>query len=113
MLHRRSFHHFREGRFGLAQCDAILRTFGTGNSRLDGSQIQFQSVIEEWRGRFVGAEQHLLLAVGFDESDLFRRTRRELQVRERFLIHRKEAHRCPVFGGHVGNRGTVGNAKCG
>ncbi len=113
MLGRSSFHDFRERSLGLAQRDAILRTLGAGDSGFDRSQIQLQRVVEEWRGRLIGAEEHLLLAIGFDESDLFGRARGELQISECFRINREEAHCRAILGGHVGNRGAVGNAQRG
>ena len=64
-------------------------------------------------GRRVGAEQALLLAVGFDQRDLFVRATGELEIRERFGIDGEEAHGRAVFGRHVGDGGAIGNAEAG
>ena len=94
----------------MPQRNAILRTLRSGDRGLDGSEVQLECVIEE-RGRcLVGAEEHLLFAVGFDESDLFGRSGGELQISERFRIHGEEAHCCAIFGGHIGNGGAIGHA---
>ncbi len=97
--------------FALRQRDAVLRALRAGDGGLDGGEIEFELVGERGIGRRVGAEEALLLAVGFDERDLFVRAAGEAEIRERFGIDGEEAHRRAVFGRHVGDGGAVGNAE--
>src|SRR5260370_7697557 len=71
VLRGRAFDHFSEGRFGVAQRDAILRALRSGDGGLDGAEIEFELVAEKRIGRSVGAEQRLFLAVAFDNPDFF------------------------------------------
>src|SRR6202158_3219407 len=98
MFLRRAFDNFGEGRFCVAQRDAILRALGSGDSGLDSAEIEFELVAENWIRRGVGAEERLFLAVGFDKRDLFVRASGELEMGERFGINRKEPHGRAIFG---------------
>ena len=110
VLCRRAFYNFRKGALGLPQRHAILRPLRAGDRRLDGAKVQLQGVGERGIGRLIGAEQALFLRVRFHQCDLFVRPRGELQVGQRFGINREKAHRCAVFGRHVGDGCAIGNA---
>ena len=58
-------------------------------------------------------EQALLLHVRLDELHLVRRATGELEVAQRLLIHREDAHRGAVFGGHVADGRAVGERQGG
>ena len=61
----------------------------------------------------LGPEEPLLFQIGFDQPDVFRRAVRELEVLQGLLIDGEKAHRGPVFRGHVGDRGAVGQRQIG
>lgn len=113
VLGRQAFHNFCERRFCLAKRHAILRAFRTGDGGLDAAKVQFERVIKERRRRLVRAEKHLLLAISFHESNLFRLPPSKSQISECLRIDREKAHGRAVFRGHVGDSGAVGNAQAG
>ena len=100
-----------EGRFHVAQQNAILRALGTCHARLHVRQVEFQHVGEYRIGRVVGAEQALFLGVALDQRDLLFAASGAAHVAERFVIDREEAHCRAVFGRHVGDGRAVGQAQ--
>src|SRR5882724_4805397 len=98
MLVRRSFHDFRKGSLRLSQRHAVLRPLRPGHGRLNGSEVQFQCVVEEWRRSCVRAEKHLLLAVGLDKSNMFLRPPGEMQIGQRLRVTGKKPIVAPYSG---------------
>src|SRR4029077_11345803 len=107
----RAFDNFGEGRFGVAQRDAILRALGSGDGGLDGAEIELELVAEKGISSGIGPEQRLFLAVGFHERDLFVRAAGELEVGKRLGIDGEKTHGRAIFGSHVGDSGAIGNAE--
>ena len=103
----------KEGGFDLADGETILRAFGSGDTRLEGGEIELDHLVERrFRGIF-GAEQALSLAVFFHEFDLFVRAAGFAQVAKGLFINREIPHRRAVFRRHVGNRRAVGERQAG
>ncbi len=87
--------------------DPVLRALRPGEARLDGREVEVERGEELRVGRLVGAEESLRLRVALDELDGRLVAARAAEVAKRLLVHRKEAHRGAVLGGHVGNRRAV------
>src|ERR1700693_5246791 len=108
---RHAFDNFCEGVFRIAERHAILRPLWTGHSGLYRTEIKLQRAVEVRSGSRVGAEEHLLFAVSFDERYLRSRPRCETQIVECLGIDGKETHGGAVFRGHVSDSGAMGNTQ--
>src|SRR5207302_4260614 len=73
---REALPNFRQG-------DPVLRPLGAGHRRFRRRQVELQHLAEGRRGRVVGPEERMLLAVGLDQPDLLLVAARHLQVLER------------------------------
>ena len=95
-----------EARLHVAQRDAILRAFGTGDAGLNRCKVQLERVAVDRLGRVIGAEQPLGFAVGLGEPGLIP-TVRTFEIAQRFGIDREESDRGAVFGSHVRDGGAI------
>src|SRR5882762_468861 len=62
---RRAFHYFSERGFCVAQRDAILRALWPGYGGLNGAEIEFELVAEDWIDSGIRAEERLFFAIRF------------------------------------------------
>ncbi len=88
-----------------------MRAARSRQIRLDVREIEFEHVAKDRIRRTVRAEHPLRFRIGFDERDLLRAPPRELEIRERLLVDRKDRDRRPVFGRHVADRHPVAHAQ--
>ena len=96
----------------LSQRDAVLRSTWAGHAGHDAAEVELEELVE--LGRRPGQPPQALLArVPLDELDLGGRASGQAQIGERLLVDREDARRGTVLGGHVGERGAVGQAERG
>ena len=88
--------------------DAVLGAFGACDAWSNGAEIQFDKG-REVDGVFFGGDAEKILGaiVVFNELDEFLRASGTLEVSESFLIDGEVAHGGSVFGGHVGDGGSI------
>ncbi len=100
-----------EGLLEIVQVDPVLRPLRPGHARLDIGEVEFEidGVIDLPLARH--PEHPLRLEVVFKRGALFFGAPRGGEIADRLGIHREEAHRRPVLGGHVGDRGAVGQRE--
>ena len=100
----------REGVARLAQRDPVLRPSRPGDRRLDGGEVELDDL--RVRRLLVGVVPEAVLpAVRLDEGDVVVAATGEAEVAERLLVDREEAARGAVLGGHVPDRGAVGERQ--
>ena len=107
-LGRRRGERFGEGPLHLHERHAVLRPLRAGEARHHAPQVERQPLGELGDRGSGGAKHPLLLHVPLDERHLLGRPAGEPQVGQGLVVHGEEAHRGPVLGGHVGDRGPVG-----
>ncbi len=100
-----------ERRLGVGQPDPILGPLGPGQAGLDGGQVEFQDVGVRRLGHPDGVEQPLGLGVGLDQVDQLAGAAREFEVADRLGVDREDPAGGAIFGGHVGDRGPVGQGE--
>ena len=92
--------------------DAVLRTLRSSDAGLDGGDIEFDNLAEFQCIHFRrDAPQALGLVVIFHCLAEFFRAAGATQVAGGDFINAEKAHRRTVFGSHVRDRGTVGQAE--
>ena len=100
------FHLPREGRFRLRQRDEVLRPLGAGNGGHNGAHVQLQRVCID--GRVVcSAPQTVGLGIGLHQCDAVLIPAGVAQVAQGLSVDGEKAAGRAVFGGHVGDGGTV------
>ena len=98
---------------GLLDEHAVLRALRAGDGRLDGAEVELESVGVLGVGRLVGAVQALLLGVGLNEGDLVVGTAGEAEVLDRLVVDRENADGGAELGAHVAERRAVGERQAG
>ncbi len=88
-------------RFRRRERDAVMRTLGPGQARLNPAEVEFQPVAVLGLRRVLVVEQALLLAVRLDQRNLLRRAPGHAQEIERFLVNGKNAAGRAVLRRHV------------
>ena len=106
-----AFERLREARLHVGERHAILRPARPREIRHDGAEVEFERIAEDRIERFVGSEEPLRARVRFDEIDLLGGAARELQVRERVRVDRKDRDRRAVLRRHVPDRYAIGHAE--
>ena len=104
---------FREFPWYLAEAHAILRAPRPRHTRLHGREVQLERVGINRLRRVGRVEEPLFLHIGFDQLDLLARPSRELEIAQRLLVDREDPDRRAVLGGHVADRGAVGERQGG
>ena len=100
--------------FHLGNGDSVVGSFGAGEAGLDFAQIQLKDI-----GEFdvifgsVVSEEALTFEGFFDHLHSLGTSVGQSEIVERFGIGREVAHGCTVFGGHVGDGGSVGKTQGG
>src|SRR5207237_2931637 len=92
------------------QGHTILRTLGSGNARLDSTQIQVEHFVEQRLRVCVGSEQTLLSGVSLDQIDK-RAPTRQLQIAQRVRIDWEQRRGRAEFRWHVRECGPVGDGE--
>ena len=85
--------------------------FGPGQARRDGAEVEADDLAVVDLAGARHAVQALRLEVGLEELDLARRAAGALEVLDRLVVDREEAHRRAVLGRHVGHRRAVGHRQ--
>src|SRR5690242_14113838 len=93
------------------QGHTILRTARSGETRFYGRQVERERVRELRLGRVGREKESLLPGVRLHQGYLILRPPRELQVLERFRVHRENAAGGTVLRGHVADRRAVGEGQ--
>ena len=88
--------------------DTVLRPLGPGETRHDAAQVEAEPLCKFRHRSGSRVEEPLLFHVPLHERHLLRRPAGEPQIGKRFGVDREEAHRGAILGGHVGDRGPVG-----
>jgi hypothetical protein len=107
VLWRRARQRFCERRFRLRQRHAVLRPLRARHRRHHPPEIELKLLGEHRVGCRIRAEQALLLRVRLHQPNVLFVAPGETQIRQRFRIYRKKAHRRAVFRRHVGERRAV------
>ncbi len=100
-----------EGGAGVLQRHAVLRALGAGEAGHDGRHVELNGVGEYRIGAGRVAEHALGAQISFHQSDAVFVAAGEVQVGERFRIHREKAAGRTVFRGHVRDGGAVGDRE--
>ncbi len=98
---------------GFGQQNAVLRTLGTGQRRLNGRQVELQGVREGRLGDAGLPPQALFLGVGLDQRDALGRAAGALQEGHGGGRDREEAAGRAVFRRHVGDGRLVFQGQVG
>eukprot|EP00732_Lithocolla_globosa_P001975 Lithocolla_globosa_v1_NODE_1144_length_2839_cov_59.750449.p6 type:complete len:110 gc:universal NODE_1144_length_2839_cov_59.750449:1665-1994(+) len=91
----------------------VVGALGTGQTGLDGGQIQFKHIGEHGVGTVEIPQQVLCLEVGGNVVQLLLLATRLCEVVQRCLVNREVAHGGAILRCHVGDGGAVGNGKPG
>ena len=91
----------------VAQANAILRTFRSGQARFNRAQIEFDRVGENRVRGGIRSEQPLFFSVPLHQIHQLGRPAAQLEVAERLIVDREKAHRRSVLRRHVGQRRAI------
>ena len=94
----------------IAKGNAILRTFGAGDTRFYAIHIQRQRTGED---RLVAriAPKPLGFGVGFHQRDLLGIAPGERQIAQRDVVDREESAGCAIFRRHIGDSRAIGQRQ--
>ena len=87
--------------FHLSHRDAVLGESRAGQTRFDGTHVQFEYLAVSRVGAVFGTEKPLRLAITLHQIDQILAPACQAHVTQSFIIHREVAHGRAVFGGHV------------
>ena len=100
-----------ERRLGVVQRHPVLRPPRAGQAGLDGREVELERVGIRGLGRPGAVEHPLGLGVRLDQADRLGRPAGELEVPDRLGVDREQPAGRAVLGGHVGDRGPVGQRQ--
>ena len=102
-------HRAGEAGLGVAQDDAVLRAFRSGERRRDLAEVELERIAEDGIGGEPGAKGPLRLGVSLDQSEPRRLAAGGLHVGKRLGVDREEAAGRAIFRRHIADRRAVGD----